>query len=90
MKSKDGVYILPGVTLRHGRLLRNQQTKRQSITEAIVNVFSGAVIAFILTDLLAEPLGIVISGHANLKLTIILTIVSVIRGYLWRRYFNRR
>lgn len=71
-------------------LNKTRQSRKASIIEAIVNVFSGAVIAFTLTDILAEPLGIIISGHANLNLTIILTIVSVIRGYLWRRFFNKR
>lgn len=88
--SENNIYHMENLTLRHGRLLRNQQSKKSSMIEAIVNVFSGAVIAFTITEVSAPYLGIEITGTANLKLTIILTIVSVIRGYLWRRFFNRR
>lgn len=66
------------------------QTRRQSMTEAVVNVGSGMIIAFVTTQLLSPILGIKISYHANIILTIILTCVSVGRGYFWRRYFNNR
>lgn len=66
-----------------------KQTKLQSFTEATVNVFTGAVISFSITQLLAPVLDIQIEYHANLILTLILTFVSVTRSYLWRRYFNK-
>ncbi len=90
MKSKDGIYSLPGMTLRHGRLLRNRQTKRQALIETAVNMVTGAILSLVVTDLLAEPLGIQISHGANVYLTLILTVVSFTRSYLWRRYFSRR
>lgn len=65
-----------------------KQSKKHSLVEAFVNVGSGMVIAFSTTQLLAPILGITISLHANGILTIILTTVSIIRSYCWRRAFN--
>ena len=77
------------------------QTKRHSIIESCLNVASGMVIAFIISQLahLYEQdiqkyiwSGFVwkISAGSNIIMTIIFTIVSVIRGYTWRRYFNKK
>jgi len=70
------------------------QTKRQSITEAMVNVGTGMVIAWTISQsaVIVAPY---IPGFtwdvgigSNVIMTIILTVVSISRGYLWRRYFN--
>jgi hypothetical protein len=66
------------------------QSKLSSIYEAILNVGSGMIIAFCVTQTLAPGLGIDLPYRANMILTSILTVVSVLRGYMWRRYFNSR
>lgn len=76
------------------------QTRRQSIIESCLNVFSGMVIAFVISQLahVYEPQiqkyiwsGFVwnLSAGSNAIMTVILTGLSVIRGYAWRRHFNR-
>jgi hypothetical protein len=67
----------------------NKQSKLLSALEAIINVFTGAFLSIAITELLAPYLGIHITLEANLKLTVILTVVSILRGYFWRRLFNR-
>lgn len=76
------------------------QSKRQSIIEATVNVFSGMIIAFAVSQLAHvyqnEIRQYIWSGFewqlsvaSNLFMTTVLTVISVIRGYIWRRIFNR-
>lgn len=77
------------------------QSKRHSIIESCANVMSGILIAFTISQLAHwfEPQ---IKAHiwkgfewhisvgSNIIMTITLTIVSIFRGYAWRRHFNRR
>ena len=77
------------------------QSKRHSIIESCSNVFSGMVIAFTISQLAHwfEPqiqkyiwsgFEWHISISSNILMTLILTVVSILRGYAWRRYFNRK
>lgn len=77
------------------------QSKRHSFIESCVNVASGMIISFIISQLAHEfELEIQkyiwkgfewkLSVGSNIVMTIILTIVSVCRGYAWRRYFNKK
>lgn len=77
------------------------QTKRHSIIESCTNVASGMVIAFAISQLAHwwEPqiqkyvwkgFEWHISAGSNLAMTILLTIISVLRGYAWRRHFNAK
>ena len=77
------------------------QTRTSSLIEATANVVSGMIIAFALSQLAAyfEPeirqyiwagFEWKVSASSNVFMTILLTTVSMIRGYSWRRYFNRR
>ncbi len=76
------------------------QTRRQSIIESSLNVFSGMVIAFAISQIahIFEPqiqqyiwkgFEWHISAGSNIIMTVILTVISVVRGYAWRRHFNR-
>lgn len=66
------------------------QTKKHSLMEASLNILSGSCIAFTITQL-GTLLGFwMISPGSNLALTSILTIVSIVRSYFWRRTFNKR
>lgn len=77
------------------------QSKRHSFIESCMNVFSGMLIAFmisqtahVLQDEIRQYIwsGFVwnVSATSNMIMTVILTIVSIARGYAWRRHFNRR
>lgn len=68
-----------------------QQTKLESAIEQICNVGSGMIIAYAIMELVLAPtLGIGITPMQNVWTTIVLTVVSVLRGYVWRRIFNKR
>lgn len=77
------------------------QTRKHSFIESTTNVASGIVIAFAISQLAHwfEPQiqryiwsGFVwqVSAGSNAIMTLILTLVSIIRGYAWRRHFNRK
>jgi hypothetical protein len=68
----------------------SRQSKKSSLIESSLNVVSGAAIAFMTTQLVGPLLGYHINPTSNLILTSILTVVSVIRGYFWRRCFENR
>ena len=65
------------------------QTKKLALIETIVGVITGFIISFILTATVFPLFDINISIETNLKVTIIFTIVSIVRGYTLRRIFNR-
>jgi len=66
------------------------QTRIGSFIESITNVLIGYVIA-ILTQLFVFPLyGIKIHIGTNLKIGFWFTIISIIRSYAIRRWFNFR
>ena len=77
------------------------QSRRHSIIESLANVFSGMIIAYIISQLahvFQDEIKMYvwsgfewhISAGSNAVMTIILTVVSIIRGYAWRRHFNNR
>lgn len=63
------------------------QTKKQSFIEANINTFVGfsvsLAIAYFILPLLGFKQGII----ASLEITIIYTVVSIVRNYMIRRYF---
>jgi len=77
-----------------------QQSKRHSFIEVVANIFSGMVIGFIISQLAhfysAEIQEYIwkdfvwdISFSSNILMTSVFTVVSLIRGYVWRRIFNK-
>ena len=75
------------------------QSRRHSFIESCANVASGMLIAFIISQLahmfqhqiqhyIWSEFVWNISAGSNIVMTVILTVVSVIRGYAWRRHFN--
>lgn len=65
------------------------QSKKHSIIEQLLNVGSGFILSFILWVYVITPLwNIPMSMSDNIAIIFIFTVVSVTRGYLWRRYFN--
>lgn len=69
----------------------SHQTKLESFIEQCCNVGSGMIIAYGVMELVLAPwLGIGITPMQNIWVTLVLTVVSVLRGYVWRRVFNRK
>lgn len=71
--------------------MSGRQTKLESFIEQLCNVGSGMVISYAVMEVVLAPLlHIGITPVQNLWTTVVLTIVSVLRGYLWRRCFDKR
>ena len=66
------------------------QSKLESLYEASTNVFIGFVIAFISQLVFFPIVGIEVTLDQNFILTILFTLVSIIRTYIIRRYFNKK
>lgn len=67
------------------------QSKYQSIIEQTLNVGSGFIISVLVWEYVIKHLihAGVLSVDSSIWITVIFTVVSFIRGYLWRRYFNQ-
>lgn len=66
-----------------------KQSKKQSLKETVISTFIGLAVSLI-TQIVVFPLyGMKVSFNQNIQITIIFTIVSILRGYLVRRYFNK-
>jgi uncharacterized protein YacL len=66
------------------------QTKKQSIVETVIQQLIGFIVALVSQLIIFPVFGINISMADNLLIGIYFTIVSIIRSYLVRRYFNRK
>lgn len=68
--------------------LTKKQSKVESLIESFVNTFSGWLISFLLWSFVIGPIfNVNTSMLENAGITIIFTIVSIIRSYYWRRFF---
>ena len=66
------------------------QSKLDSIKETAVNISIGYTVAF-LSQLIVFPLvGVQASYSQNFKIGAYFTVISFIRGYLVRRFFNKK
>ncbi len=64
------------------------QTKLESLLEVCVNVTIGWVVA-LLTQLIVFPMyGIQVTIGEQLGISVVFTVVSIIRSYIIRRWFN--
>ena len=66
------------------------QSRLGSLLEQCLNIASGFLLSLLIWQLLGPALGYHVSMHDNLLITSIFTVVSIVRGYLWRRFFNAR
>jgi len=64
------------------------QTRLMSMVETITNVAIGLVVSFLSQVVVFKYYDIHISLAQNLELTLYFTVVSVIRGFALRRFFN--
>ena len=66
------------------------QSKRESLRESVINVLIGYLIA-LLSQIAVFPLvGVEASLNQNLKIGLYFTLISLIRSYLIRRWFNKK
>jgi len=66
------------------------QPRLQSFIEAITSTLIGLVVAMV-TQLIVFPLyGLEINLQSNIEIAGIFTAVSIVRGYLVRRWFNAK
>lgn len=66
-----------------------QQTVKESWIESVLNVASGFVISYIVWLFVVAPLfNLPMSTATDLAIVSIFTITSLVRSYLWRRFFN--
>jgi hypothetical protein len=66
------------------------QTKKSSATEVITGTAAGLILAWLAGQYLIYPYyHVQVDALENLKLTAWFTVVSIARGYVWRRLFCR-
>ena len=66
------------------------QTKRQSFIEAVFNTLIGFVVALISQIVVFPQFGIQVTFETNLWIGAWFTVISVVRSYIVRRWFNER
>ena len=66
------------------------QTKKWSMIESVTSVGIGLVIGVILNMLVLPLFDYNITVTDSLLVSLIFTVVSVVRGYLIRRFFNSK
>jgi len=66
-----------------------KQTKNKSIIESIAQTIIGLGTSILIQVILYPIMGIPVTFAQNIIITIVFFIVSIIRGYLVRRYFNK-
>ncbi|RLD26267.1 MAG: hypothetical protein DRI75_12035 [Bacteroidetes bacterium] len=65
------------------------QTKKKSLIESITNMVIGFIIALTVQLIIYPIMNINVRMDQNLIITSVFTIVSIARGYLIRRVFNK-
>ena len=66
------------------------QTKYQSLIESLTNILIGYLTALLSQVLIFPLFDINVSLQDNLLIGLSFTIISLLRSYLVRRYFNKR
>ena len=66
------------------------QTKYQSLVESLTNILIGYLTALLSQVLIFPLFDIDVSLQDNLLIGLYFTIISLLRSYLVRRYFNKR
>ena len=66
------------------------QTKYQSLIESLTNILIGYLTALLSQVLIFPLFDIYVSLQDNLLIGLYFTIISLLRSYIVRRYFNKR
>lgn len=67
-----------------------KQSKRHSAIESITQTAIGLITSILIQVVLYPLLGIPVSFKQNVIITIVFFVVSVVRGYIVRRIFNKK
>ena len=65
------------------------QSRTMSAAESVANVLIGYGIALITQVVVFDALAIPVSLQQNLCIGVVFTVVSLVRSYILRRFFNR-
>jgi uncharacterized membrane protein YbhN (UPF0104 family) len=66
-----------------------KQTKRKSLIESIAQTLIGLITSILIQFILYPIMGIPVTIFQNIIITLVFFIVSIIRGYLVRRLFDK-
>lgn len=66
------------------------QSKKQSMSEAATNVLIGYTVAVFSQMLIFPMFGISMPVHDSLGIALCFTLISLVRNYVVRRFFNRK
>ena len=66
------------------------QTKKQSLIESLTSTTIGIIIGILLNLTILPIFGYPVSVSDSLWISIIFTLVSIIRSYIIRRWFNSK
>ena len=66
------------------------QSKRESLVETLTNVSIGWFISFIANMLVLPLFGYNINLTDGVLISVIFTTISIVRGYMVRRWFNSK
>jgi hypothetical protein len=66
------------------------QTKYQSLIESLTNILIGYLTALLSQVLIFPLFNIYVTFQDNILIGLYFTIISLIRSYLVRRYFNKK
>jgi hypothetical protein len=66
------------------------QTKLNSILESLSNTTIGLLTTFIFSPIIYNIVGMQYTYSQLGMVTILFTILSIVRGYIVRRYFNKK
>lgn len=65
-----------------------RQSRRHSLLEISLNTASGFVLSIVVGQVVFPFLGISVTLKQNVNVVAILTVVSIVRSYVWRRIFD--
>ena len=66
-----------------------EQSKLASLIEAVLNTASGFIVSLLFWSWVVVPLwDLDVTMNENLVITACFTVISIVRGYVWRRVFN--
>lgn len=67
-----------------------KQTKYQSFIESITNTVIGFLISLAATFVIFPIVNIQSNPSKNVAITVFFTVISILRSYIIRRYFNKK
>ena len=66
-----------------------RQNRIESLIEVVANTLSGLVVTFLVFSFILAPvLGLQGTWESHVFVTVVLTGISVLKGYFWRRVFD--